>query len=321
MPKPDTPTRFIFFLVPRFSLVALACAIDALRAANIEAESSIFQWQLVSEQEGEVLSSSGIALQTDTLPVVEEGAAIVVCGGDNSHNFSNPAVGRWLIEAARRGGSIGSISDGAYIVAEAGLFNQARSTIHWKCQSPYRERFPDLDIRTSILEIDSKRFSCAGGTSSLDLMLHFIMNIMGPDIVGRIADNYFHDVLRGDDQRQHMTNAFRFAARNQPLSEALLIMEAHQEDPISIQEIAEQLKISHRQLDRLFRRHLDYSPGNYYRELRLARAAGLISQTGLSISEIAAGCGFQSASHLGQHFKKRYGRTPGKYRLNGGSSG
>lgn len=314
MSDSPVPTRFQFFLVPRFSLVALACAIDALRTANAEAGEPVFQWQLVGETNGTVHSSSGVELEAIAPELAGPGTAIAVCGGDNSHNFESDSVDRWLNHSARNGALVGSISDGAYVVAEAGLFGRARSTIHWKCQSGYRERFPDLDITTSTIEIDGNRFSCAGGTASLDLILHFVMQELGPDIVGRIADNYFHDFVQGDDQQQHMTNAFRFAARNRKLSDALLIMESGLESPVPINRIAGDLGLSHRQLDRLFRRYLDTSPGTHYRELRLARAAGLVRQTGLSISEIAAACGFQSASHLGLYFRKRYGQTPGKYR-------
>ena len=37
-------------------------------------------------------------------------------------------------------------------------------------------------------------------------------------------------------------------------------------------------------------------------------------------SEIAVGCGFQSASHLGRHLKRRRGTTPGQWRRNSGAA-
>lgn len=212
---------------------------------------------------------------------------------------------------------IGALSDGAYVVAGAGLFKKVRSTIHWKCQGGYRERYPDLDVRTSILEVDGNRFSCAGGTASLDLMLRFVSDELGPEIVGRIADNYFHDVIRGDNQVQHMTSAFRFAARNKTLSDALLIMEERLENPVPLHELADRLGVSHRQLGRLFQRFLETSPSLHYREMRLTRASALLKQTGMSITEIALGCGFQSASQLSRHFRTRYGETPRDHRKTG----
>ena len=313
----SVPQNFAFLLIPGFSLVALSCAIDALRAANLEDVRLRFSWQLISSESRQVESSSGISMDCYSFENVGDIDAIAVCGGERSHEFESEKTNNWLKAKARENVKIGSISDGAYVVANAGLFDRHRSTIHWKCQSAYRERFPDLDIRASILEVDGNRFSCAGGTASLDLMLHFISQILGSDVVGKIADNYFHDAIRGEDQLQPMISGIRFAARNSVVSNALVIMAANIERPLPIAQIAGQLNVSHRQLDRLFIRYLKKSPARHYRELRLARAAGLLRQTGLSVGDIALDCGFQSASHLAKYFREIYQVTPLKHRISG----
>ena len=309
--------HFVFLLIPGFSLVALSCAVDALRAANVEAGETLFRWTMVANSAGEVTSSSGLSISCNGIGEDDSIDVLAVCGGERSHLFASSTVDSWLKICGRRQMMVGSISDGAYVVADAGLFNTVRSTIHWKCQSPYRERFPNLDVRTSIMEIDRNRFSCAGGTASLDLMLYFIAREKDNEFVGRIADNYFHDVVRNDEQLQPMASRYRFAARNHIISDALLIMDSELETPSPISSIAERLNVSHRQLNRLFKRYLETSPGQYYREIRLARAARLLRQTELSSGEIALGCGFQSSSHLSKYFKTRFGVTPHQYRING----
>ena len=308
---------FAFFLVPGFSLVALSSAIDVLRAANVEVDRTHFEWSLLGEESGVVASSSGIELPVEQISADNRANVIAVCGGERTHLFANSKVEKWLRDCAREHCRIGSLSDGAYLVAKAGLFNQCRSTIHWKCQNAYRELYPNLDVRTSIMEIDALRFSCAGGTASLDLMLNFVASSLGTAIAGRVADNYFHDVIRGDDQTQHLTRAFRFATRNETVSNALFKMEAALEAPIPVAQIADELNVSHRQLDRLFRTHLGASPSRFYRDLRLARASSLLKQTALSVAEVAVSCGFQSASHLAKFFHQKYDETPLQHRKKG----
>lgn len=312
----NSAKHFSFFLVPDFSLVAMSCAIDVLRAANVEVGSHKFSWELVSEGTRFVRSSSQIEMPCTPLSEAQKSEVIVICGGLQSHLFHSERAANWFKTQARRGTTIGSISDGAYVAASVGLFDNCRSTIHWKCQSGYRERFPDLDIRTSLLEIDGNRFSCAGGTASLDLMLSFVVNELSASIAKQIAENYFHDVIRGDDQIQHRLNALRFATRDRKLSEALLMMEAGLENPIPLAIIANRLNISHRQLDRLFHRHLNISPSSHYRDMRLLRASALLKQTGLSVGEVAVSCGFHSASHLSKFFKGKFDKTPLQYRQN-----
>jgi len=306
--------HFCFVLIPGFSLVALSCAIDALRAANQISGTPVYQWQTVTPEGTGAISSSSITLPADNLDEVRIPDLIAICGGDRSHDYSNMKLTNWLQKQAKAGTHIGSISDGAFVLAEIGLFDWVQSTIHWKCYDAYRERFPSLNIRPSILEIASKRFSCAGGTSSLDLMLHFIREKHGGELAGQIADNYFHDVIRDGSREQHVTNAFRYSGRNPTLANALLMMEQNLEIPLHISQIADSLSLSRRQIDRIFNRELDKTPKDIYFDMRLNRANGLLVQTGMSITEIAIGCGFQSASHLSKYFTRRFNVTPGQYR-------
>ena len=322
----EKPVQVEFALVPGFSLVALACAVDALRAANLVLGRSAYQWRLCADpgDPGDpgfadgVPSSSHIRLPAAALAAKGvAGAApdlFAVVGGERSHDYRSPALAQALTRAAGRGARIGSISDGAFVVAAAGLFDGYRSTIHWKCLDAYRERFPDLDIRTSIFEIDRNRFSCAGGTTSLDLMLTFVMAAHGGETASLVAENYVHDRIREAAQEQHVTAAIRMAGRNRHLAEAILLMERHLEDPLSVDQVAGAAGLSARQLTRLFHSHLGRSPGQFYLDLRIDRAASLLRQTGMSVSEIAVGCGFLSASHLGRHLRRRHGATPGQWR-------
>jgi len=314
--------EFLFVLVPGFSLLALSGAIDVLRAANLESADADYQWQLLGEYDA-VESSSGLAMACHPLPALKGrqtricNKVVVVCGGDTSRVDNDTTLPHWLTSLPQQGLLIGSISDAAFVVAQSGLFDKHRSTIHWKCIDAYRHQFPHLDTRVSILEMDGNRFSCAGGTASLDLFLQFVLQDLGTEVVARIADNYFHDKLRDSSISQNVSEAYRYAGRSRVLAEALRIMAQNLEQPLAVAEIARQAGTTHRSLDRLFGRYLSLSPGKYYRRLRLNRAANLLLQTGLPISEIAVASGFGSASHFGLHFKDTFDLSPGQFRLQG----
>lgn len=312
--SPDILSHFTFLLVPRFSILTLACAVDALRAANLDRDDTVYHWSLVSAEGGNIVSSCGLPMPTAPIDSVGKTDRIAVCGGDNSHNYHSPRLLSWLRGQSRLQRMVGSLSDGAFVVAEAGLFNRYRSTIHWKCQDTYRARFPTLDVRASLVEVDQRRFSCAGGTASLDLMMHFIRQDMGKSAVERVAENFFHDVSRDDSKGQNLIHAFRYAHKSRILTEALTIMSKRLDQPLSIAQISAEVGTSHRSLDRAFRRFTGMSPARHFRSLRLSRAATLLTQTSLPISEIALNCGFSTASHLGRYFRPAYGCSPGQYR-------
>lgn len=80
-----------------------------------------------------------------------------------------------------------------------------------------------------------------------------------------------------------------------------------------MQRLAATCRISVRQLQRLFRAHLDQTPQGYIAELRLKQAALLLSQTDLDISEIAGRCGYEVTANFSKAFRKRFGVAPSRY--------
>jgi transcriptional regulator GlxA family with amidase domain len=87
-------------------------------------------------------------------------------------------------------------------------------------------------------------------------------------------------------------------------------MENNLEEPISQSELALRAGISSRQLERLFRRHLNMTPTRYYLNLRLKRANQLLEQTSMSILTVALACGFVSASHFSKCYKEYFEKNP-----------
>ncbi|MCS4505985.1 GlxA family transcriptional regulator [Arhodomonas aquaeolei] len=306
--------RFAFVLVPRFSLLALSSAVDALRAANVVSGQTLYEWVTVTPGGGEVEASSGLALRATALEDAGPVTHVAVCGGERSHDWAPEGVRRWLRRRAHEGASVGALSDGSFVVAEAGLFDDVRSTIHWKCLDAYRERYPALDIRASVFELRERRFSCAGGTSALDLLLTMVQRQHGMDLASAVADNYIHDRIRDSESSQRLSAFYHLVGRSPVLARAVKLMEEQVESPMAIAAVAERVGLSVRQLSRLFRRHLSMTPAQYYHTVRIAHARRLLVQTALSVSEVSAATGFCSAAHFARCFREHHGSSPRNYR-------
>jgi AraC-like DNA-binding protein len=83
---------------------------------------------------------------------------------------------------------------------------------------------------------------------------------------------------------------------------------------IGVEEIARNVGIDRTYLYRIFRLQTGQSPKEYLTSFRLHKAAGMLAQTDLSVTEIALSCGFNEASLFGRHFRRRYGASPVQYR-------
>lgn len=98
------------------------------------------------------------------------------------------------------------------------------------------------------------------------------------------------------------------------VARALAIMERDGADCESLTVLAEHLGISDRHLRRLFREHLGASPMEVAISRRLHLARQLLTQTSLSITDIALASGFNSLRRFNDAFTGTYRRTPSDFR-------
>lgn len=308
---PPSARRFVFLLLDRFTMLAFASAIEPLRIANRVAEKALYSWTLVGEGGGEAACSNGASFRLDGgLIEVDHDDVIVVCGGVDVQRATTRGILNWLRREARRGVTIAGICTGAYTLARAGLLEGRSATIHWENHDGFLEEFPDVRLSKSVFVMDGNRWTTAGGTASLDLMLRVIAADHGEDIANTVADQLIYNAIRTDQDSQRLSIPTRIGVRHPKLGLVVQMMEANIEDPMSPAELAARAGMSTRQLERLFRRYLERSPKRYYMELRLQKARNLLMQTDMSVINVALACGFASPSHFSKCYRAHYATTP-----------
>lgn len=88
----------------------------------------------------------------------------------------------------------------------------------------------------------------------------------------------------------------------------------HQDEDLTTAQIAASASLSVSECLRCFRRMMDLTPKEYLTQHRIRCAATLLEQTGKSIGEIAAECGFPDMSYFARVFRAQRGCTPTEYR-------
>ena len=309
--RPDAPRRFVFLLLDRFTLLAFAAALEPLRIANRVAGRTLYTWRLAGEGGEAVTCSAGTAFRLDMgLDEIERDDTLMVCGGIDVAQASTKAVLNWLRREARRGVAIGGICTGAWTVARAGLLDGKRATIHWENQDGFLEDFEQVKLTKSVFVIDGNRITSAGGTAAIDLMLKLIAADHGEDLANTVADQLIYSQIRTDQDVQRLSIPTRIGVRHGKLAQVIQRMEALIEEPVSPADLADEVGMSTRQLERLFRRYLNRSPKRYYMELRLQKARNLLMQTDMSVINVALACGFASPSHFSKCYRAHYKTTP-----------
>ncbi len=310
--------RITFFLVPNFSMIAFASAIEALRLANRHVGYQAYRWRLVTLDGEDGQASNGLQVRVDgsledekKLMMGEDRADMVlVCAGLKVERFDSKELNGWLRQLSRGGVTLGALCTGAWTLARAGLLDGKRCAIHWEVLPGFAEAFPEADVYADLFEVDGNIYTCAGGTASLDMMFQIINEDHGETVVNRVCEQCLTDRVRNPHDRQRLPLRARLGIHDTKVLFIIELMEANISEPLSLLELARYAGLSRRQIERLFRRTMGRSPARYYLELRLDRARHLLLQSNLPVVEVAVACGFVSASHFSKCYREFYARSP-----------
>lgn len=237
-------------------------------------------------------------------------SSLAICSGFLPQATPPPAVKRWLTRLDRVGCLLGGLDTGCVWLASAGLLDDERVTLHWESLPAFRERFPMVDAVESLYEIGPRRFSCAGGAAAMDLTLAMIAQSHGRALATAVSEQLIHDRARAADSGQRQPLAKRLSTHHPAVIQAAALMETHIEQPLTLPEIAGQVGVSPRQLQRLFAIELTTTPKAWYLKQRLGRARQLLIDTALTLTEIMVACGFNSQATFSRAYRAAYDRTP-----------
>ncbi len=304
-----------FLVMDQFSMLCLAAAMDPLRSANRMSGREFYRWSLVSIDGNPVAASNGMSVNIDS-SIDDLGTCdiLFVCSGYRLRVPGQSHMLAKLRERSRRGGAVGALSVGSHVLGQAGLLNGYRCTIHWENRASFQEDFPDVNCTGRVFEIDRNRYTSAGGTTSIDLMLQIIGDDLGPHLANEVANQFQHERIRTPEDRQRVGPERDLAGKSLKLQKAVELMSENLEDPLSALQVAQQVGLSLRQVERLFLRHLSCTPGRYYMSVRLERARELLRHTNAPILDVALSTGFTSHSYFAQSYRNHFGCSPSQER-------
>ena len=311
---PSGPERFAFVLVPNFSMIAFASALEPLRIANRMADRELYGWQIVCRAVDRCARATAAWWRpTSAVADVAVGPA-------------RPARRDAVQRARRQGSTIARCSPGcaapiAPARPSAGVHRRPPvggggtaegPQLHDPLGEPARLHggFPRHRGHRDLFEVDRNRLTCSGGTAALDLMLHLIATRHGQELVSKVSEQCLMDRIRQPHDHQRMPYRVQLGIHHPKLIEAIEMMEANVEEPLDQELLARYVGLSRRQLERLFRKHVGRTPAQYYLERRLERARHLLYQTTMPVMNVAFATGFVQASHFSTCYRQLYGKTP-----------
>lgn len=307
--------EFHFLLLPEFSVMGFASAVEPLRVAN-RFKVDAYRWRILSLDGGPVVASNGMSLNVDAaLADARDVKTLLVVAGFNPLQHYKQGIGDALRQLDRQGATLGAIDTGTFVLAQARLLQGQPVTLHWEAQSAFKELFPSIKVTQELFEWGERRISCAGGTAAMDMMLALISKRHGHALAATVSEQFLHGPVRSPSEHQRTELVARFGVHDKKLVQAIQTMQGHLEEVLPLEALAADMGVTRRQVERLFATYLQTSPAAFYLGLRLDRARQLLAQSDMGIMEVALACGFSSASHFARAYRHHFGHRPKDERI------
>jgi transcriptional regulator GlxA family with amidase domain len=314
-------------LPPRLLLLDVAGPLEVLRRANQEQADVRFEVHYVGPSSS-LLTSIGISLAgIEPLPETIPDGAMVVLAGDVDEMMvsraqasatkskqdiaAEQAIVEWLRGAIRPGHKLISICSGALMAGRAGLLDGYNCTTHYSCCEELAALAPKAKVLANRLYVeDGERYSSAGITTGLDLMLHVVGRLTDESCTAAIA-RYLVVYLRRSGADPQLSPWLEGRNHIHPAVHAVQdAIARHPARPWNLNRLARIAGASSRHLARLFQEHAGMNITDYRTRLRVALAHQLLSQTRLDIEHVAERAGFGSTRQLRRAWRRQYGTSP-----------
>lgn len=302
--------RIGMLISDHFQVLALS-TLSVFELANDVAGRDVYHATVYSEHGGFVHSSFGVGI--DSLPLTPQPVIDTWLVAGVMMPTDEPAsdgIIDFLQTSALQARRIAGVCTGAFVLAQAGLLANKRVTTHWAHAQSLRTLHPLARIEDDqIFIIDDAIWTSAGMTAGLDMALGMVENDLGPDLARIVAHKLVMSQRRAGGQTQH-SQMLALGPRSDRLQIALEYARNHLSQPLTVEDLADAVHLSSRQLTRLFRAELGKSPAKAIESLRLEAARLMIEQSRLPMNVIARDSGFRDRQHMREVFVRGYGIAP-----------
>ncbi|HVU51190.1 MAG TPA: GlxA family transcriptional regulator [Polyangia bacterium] len=315
------PKRVWFLVVPRTGVLDLAGPWEVLGHANEVLGRVAYELEAVGPTTPSVRTRHGLVV-SGLRPLPRPGARVrlpdvaIVAGAPV---FPRPqeqaSLVSWLRRHRARIPTLASVCTGAFVLGAAGVLDGRRATTHWQFLGELRARYPSARVVDEGIYVkDGDVWTSAGITAGIDMTLALVEEDHGHAVAMKVAKRLVLFLRRSGNQAQFSAALQRQEKEPPQLRDVSAFVLDHVDEPLPVERIAAGVGMSPRTFARWCRAHLDESPAELVRRLRLDEARRLLEETALPLKDVTARAGLGDESTMWRAFTRRLGVTPSAYR-------
>jgi len=321
----STAAREVWLLVfPDFLLLDATGPAQVFSSANDEARDAglpaPYRIRLLAAGGGAVVSSSGLGVLAEPLPLTGAGGAtLIVAGGrvaalPSSATAEGSAVLGWVAQAGAGAARCCSVCTGSFVLARAGLLDGRQAVTHWADVETLRSEHPGLHLLDDALHVRDGKFRTSAGISAgMDLALSLVEEDLGREAALAVAKRMVLFLKRPGGQRQFSSELLAQSPAPGVCAQLTAWLRPRLAQDIGVGEMAGACALSERSLYRKLHEEADLTPAQLLARLRLERACLLLEQPGTLVKQAARASGYGSEYNLRRAFAAELGVLPSEY--------
>lgn len=279
-----------------------------------------YRLQVIGVERGVMACSNGLALSAHRhfSEALQSYDLLLVGGGPQLPFVTFGATfDAWLRDACARAQRFGSICNGAFMLARAGLLEGRKVTTHWGDAAALADLCPTTQVEADRLYVqDGELFTSAGVTAGIDLSLYLLGRDHGPDVALSVAKRLVVFTQRSGGQSQFSPFLTPHAEPTSAVARVQQYVLANLTGDLAIADLANAANMSARNFSRVFARETQITPAEFVERARVDAARVLLESTAAPLKTVAYQCGFRDAQHMRSVFNRRLGVTPQQFRQN-----
>jgi transcriptional regulator GlxA family with amidase domain len=310
-------SRISFVIFDGFEILDLTGPFEVFQQAN--RLSGRYSCEVVSRAAGPVRSDSGLCVYAESgvRDRDPEGIDTLVVAGGTGVDLAcdDSRLVAWVGSAGAEARRVTSVCSGVFLLAAAGLVSGRRVTSHWSRARQLAREHPELAVDCDPIFIkDGNIWTSAGVTAGMDLALALVDEDLGRDVALAVARELVLFLRRPGGQSQFSAPLWSSQPSSDPIRTVVSAIHADPGARHTIGDLADQARMSPRQLQRRFVNEVGNSPGGYVERVRVEAAQRALAECADPLESIARRCGFGTGETLRRVFHKHLGVSPSDYR-------
>lgn len=329
MPLEPRPLHVSLVAVPEAAMSTLVGIYDVLNAFGLLAktdpaipEAPPFTVDIVSTAPGDLALVSGLPLRVGRAVADIDATDIVlvpsvVLGPNGWEQGRYPELVDFATRMHEQGALLCSACSGIFLLAETGLFDGHRATVHWGYAQQFAKTYPRIHSEPErVLVAAGERESLitsGASTSWHDLVLYLIVRFVGAP-AAQAAARFFALQWHQDGLAPYIVFEGRKDHGDAAIAEAQTWLASHFSVAAPVEEMVRRSGLAERTFKRRFTDMTGLPPIEYVQRLRVEDAKRRLERTDAPVDEIGWRVGYEDATFFRRLFKRLTGLSPGVYR-------